>query len=62
MLKEMVEDPGGSNLSWTADGPNGKHDNINSEAILMEYLILPGWYVKYVGNNNEGTSNRIYFF
>jgi hypothetical protein len=43
-----------SRLPWSMDGPNGPDDPVNSEAIIMEWLLTEGNYAKFRGNN-DGT-------
>mmetsp|Transcript_35202 Transcript_35202/g.85283 ORF Transcript_35202/g.85283 Transcript_35202/m.85283 type:complete len:315 (-) Transcript_35202:1446-2390(-) len=46
-----------SRIPWDKDGPNGPEDDqVNSERILLEWLLTDSNYSKYRGNGNYGTS------
>jgi hypothetical protein len=51
---------GAAALLWNKDGRNGPDDPINSEAILIQWLVTPGNYSRYRGKNNSGKTKIQY--
>ena len=53
--KKLINQP--SRLPWSMDGPRGTEDSINSEAIMLDWLLTEGNYARFRGNN-DGTRKQ----
>ena len=57
--KQLISQP--NRVGWDKDGPGGPSDSLNSESILMEWLLTEGNYRKWRGDkSNNGTRKMAY--